>query len=353
MSGVPKIAIAESVETLKSLMKQQKTALGYAKVQALYLIKIQAVETVRYLAVIVGRSEPTIHHWLKLYRTGGIEKLLEAPPKTGRPKKLDIETVASIQRELSDPEGFNSYQEIQIWLFTCLDRQISYSSIHRIVRYELKSKLKVPRPTHEKQEPGVIECFKKYLPIKIEGLTNEFRGKTDDKRDITYWCQDETRLGVRTISGRKITLKGVKPKQIKQWSYKYYYVYGLIEPVGGRSFFFEFSHLNGDCFEIYLEKFAEEYPNEIHIIQLDNAPFHTVQDLEVPANIILLFQPPYCPELNPIERLWEYIKYYLKSQIFIDLDELKTKVANILNCLSQEIIRSLAGWEYILEALSI
>ena len=76
-------------------MKQQKTALGYAKVQALYLIKIQAVETVRYLAVIIGRSEVTIHHWLKLYRTGGIEKLLEVPPKTGRPKKLDIETVAN------------------------------------------------------------------------------------------------------------------------------------------------------------------------------------------------------------------------------------------------------------------
>ena len=57
MSGVPKIAIAESIETLKSLMKQQKSALNYAKVQALYLLKINAVETVRYLAVIMGRSE--------------------------------------------------------------------------------------------------------------------------------------------------------------------------------------------------------------------------------------------------------------------------------------------------------
>ena len=59
MSGVPKIAIAESVERLKSLMKQQKTVLNYAKVQSLYLLKIQAAETVRYLAVIMGRSEST------------------------------------------------------------------------------------------------------------------------------------------------------------------------------------------------------------------------------------------------------------------------------------------------------
>ena len=86
---------------------------------------------------------------------------------------------------------------------------------------------------------------------------------------------------------------------------------------------------------------------------MDNAPFHPAQDLEVPANIILLFQPPYCPELNPIERVWEYIKYHLRSLIFIDLEDLKNKVANILNSLSEEIIRSLAGWEYILEALSL
>ena len=91
----------------------------------------------------------------------------------------------------------------------------------------------------------------------------------------------------------------------------------------------------------------------MHIIQLDNAPFHTAQYLEIPSNIIRLFQPPYSPELNPIERLWEYIKYYLRSSLFINLDELKTQVANTLNSLSQEIIRSLAGWDYILDALSI
>jgi transposase len=112
MSGIPKIEIAESVETLKSLMKQQKTALNHAKLQSLYLLKINVAETVRYLAVIMGRSESTIYDWLQLYKTGGMSKLLGEPPQTGRPKKLEIETVAKIQQELSDPEGFNSYKEI-------------------------------------------------------------------------------------------------------------------------------------------------------------------------------------------------------------------------------------------------
>lgn len=88
MSGVPKIEIAESVEELKLLMKQQKTGLGYAKVQSLYLLKINAVETIKHLAVIVGRGESTIHSWLHVYKTGGLSLLLKEPLKTGRPKTL-------------------------------------------------------------------------------------------------------------------------------------------------------------------------------------------------------------------------------------------------------------------------
>jgi hypothetical protein len=71
MSGVPNINVAESVEELKSLLKQQVTSLNFAKVQSLYLLKIKEVETVRHLAVLIGRSERTIH-----YREGGIENLL-------------------------------------------------------------------------------------------------------------------------------------------------------------------------------------------------------------------------------------------------------------------------------------
>ncbi|HEY9705060.1 MAG TPA: IS630 family transposase [Allocoleopsis sp.] len=335
------------------MMKQQKTPLNFAKVQSLYLLKIKAVETVRYLAVIIGRSESTIHEWLYRYKTGGIEELLEEHPKTGRPKKLELETVALVKKELSEPQGFNSYQEIKIWLFTCQDIDISYTTIHQLVRYELGAKLKVPRPYHEYQIEGVIEVFKKYLPIRIKGIISEIKEKWGNMKNICYWCQDETRLGFRTELGRKITLKGVKPEQELQWHYNYYYLYGLIEVKNGKSFFYELSHFNSECFGKYLEEFSKQYPDDVHIIQLDNAPCHTAKKLEVPENIILLFQPPYCPEVNPIERLWLYIKQQLKNIWFNNLDDVKNKVANILNNLQQDFILSLAGWDYIVNALSL
>ena len=54
--------------------------------------------------------------------------------------------------------------------------------------------------------------------------------------------------------------------------------------------------------EKFLELFSQAYPNELHIIQLENGPSHQAKDLVIPENIILLFQPSHCPQVNPIER---------------------------------------------------
>ena len=54
-----------------------------------------------------------------------------------------------------------------------------------------------------------------------------------------------------------------------------------------------------------------QYPEQLHIIQVDNAPAHKLDSSELPDNVILLFQPPACPEVNPTERVWEYLKDFL------------------------------------------
>ena len=66
------------------------------------------------------------------------------------------------------------------------------------------------------------------------------------------------------------------------------------------------------CFEKFLELFASEYPEDLHIIQLDKGGFHNSLNLSLPENVILLFQPAYSPEVNPRERLWGYVKEQLK-----------------------------------------
>ena len=170
---------------------------------------------------------------------------------------------------------------------------------------------------------------------------------------MRYWCEDETRVGLITKGGKKLTALGVQPAGVEQWCFDYLWLYGLVEARTGESFFAEFSHLDGMCFQEYLKWFSQKYPEELQMIQLDNGRFHKWSKLEVPENIILLFQPAYSPQVNPIERLWQEIKKELKWELFENLDSLRNKLSKILSALTEEEIASIAGWEFILEALTV
>ena len=102
----------------------------------------------------------------------------------------------------------------------------------------------------------------------------------------------------------------------------------------------------------YLTLFSQAFSEELHIIQLDNAPAPTATDLEIPAHIILFYQPPYCPEVNPIERVWLYLKNLLAWSNFNSPDNLRSKLYHLFSSLSNDTIDYLTGWSWILEALA-
>ena len=170
---------------------------------------------------------------------------------------------------------------------------------------------------------------------------------------VRFFCEDETRLGLKTISGRKSTVKGIKPKGKVQWQFKATYLYGIVEPVTGESFFYEFTHLNSDCFQVFLDLVSEQYKDCILIMQLDQAGAHKAKRLKLPANIILLFQPSHAPETNPIERVWQHFKLGLRWQLPKDLEALRVLMRARLETMTQTVIASIVGWYSILDALSV
>ncbi len=111
---------------------------------------------------MLGRNRVTVQKWLRKYREGGLDFLLE-PKKNvgGRPRSIPPYIVEKLQTELKNPEGCKSYGEIQLWLKTCFDIDVAYRTVHQLVRYQLKAKLKVPRPIHIKQNQQAQENFKK------------------------------------------------------------------------------------------------------------------------------------------------------------------------------------------------
>lgn len=170
---------------------------------------------------------------------------------------------------------------------------------------------------------------------------------------VRFFCEDETRLGLKTLGGRRITAKGIKALGKVQWQFEATYLYGIVEPKTGQHFFFEFSHLSTDCFQVFLNLVSQQFSDEVLIIQLDNGGFHKAKRLQVPANIILLFQPPHCPELNPIEQVWQSLKRRLRWSLPTTLDQLRQQLKERLEALTPQVIASITGRHSILEALSV
>ena len=69
--------------------------------------------------------------------------------------------------------------------------------------------------------------------------------------------------------------------------------------------------------------------------------------------MILLFQAAYSPEVNPIERLWGYVKEQLKWLRFEQIEVLRDGLQKELKELTLEVLASLTGWQFILEAISV
>jgi hypothetical protein len=102
----------------------------------------------------------------------------------------------------------------------------------------------------------------------------------------------ETRIGLKTIERKKNTACGIKPIGLVQWNFKAYYLYGAVAPQTGESFWWEFSHLDGLCFQMFLDQLASEYPDNLNVIQLDNGRFHHSSTLKIPDKNLLIFKPP-------------------------------------------------------------
>ncbi|QLE48029.1 IS630 family transposase [Nostoc sp. C057] len=168
---------------------------------------------------------------------------------------------------------------------------------------------------------------------------------------VRYLCQDETRVGLKTLTGKVITAFGVKPTVKVIWLRENFWIYGAIEPLTGDHFLYEYPKLDGECFQQFLDWLSVQLGSDYAILQIDQAPAHTSSKLRWPENIIPLFQPPSAPELNPIERLWQLLKKPLKNQLFSSLQALRERIQEIFDQLTFEQVISVSSYNFILEAL--
>lgn len=104
---------------------------------------------------------------------------------------------------------------------------------------------------------------------------------------------------------------------------------------------------NGQTFQLFLDAFALINPTELKIIVLDNGAFHKAKTLSITENIILLFLPPYSPELNPAEKIWAKFKRDFTNRLFKTLDDLDKYICALVNRLTKNEVSSICQFPYI------
>jgi len=143
---------------------------------------------------------------------------------------------------------------------------------------------------------------------------------------------------------------GARPEVASQLIREYIYLYGAVCPRDGTCFYLIMPTSDTACFQTFLDALARKHSRHDILLVVDGAPNHMGCALTIPANISLLFLPPYSPELNPKENLWDEIRekifknYALKS---IEAVRAKLEEAVLYIERNPELVKSITSFPYI------
>ena len=162
--------------------------------------------------------------------------------------------------------------------------------------------------------------------------------------------QDEGRFGRVNIPKATWAPSGIRPNVPKQVVRQSFYVYCAVVPSLGKISSLILPYGNTEMMNIFLENVSQDFKDNEIIMQVDGAGWHRSSGLKIPENIHLIIQPPYSPEVNPTEHIWDEIREkYLHNRIFNSIEETMEKVCVGLNDLDSkpDYVRSMTNFPHL------
>jgi DDE superfamily endonuclease len=160
---------------------------------------------------------------------------------------------------------------------------------------------------------------KKTLPQAVEDATYLYK-------TVELWTCDEHRVGLIPRLKRIWAPKGQRPIVKVQTQYEWLYLFAFVRPQTGETVWYILPECNTRAFQRVLDNFAKDRAasEDNHVLLvLDQAPWHTSKDLTLPTGLETLLLPPYSPELQPAELLWNLSDDTIVNRSFQNLDQLQ------------------------------
>ena len=103
--------------------------------------------------------------------------------------------------------------------------------------------------------------------------------------------------------------RGQRPPGLCDQRYTWAHLFAAVRPATGQSFALVLPDLSTEAMQVFLDMFAAKLaPDEHAVLVADQAGWHVAHALRIPDNVSLIHLPPYSPELNPVERVWLYLR---------------------------------------------
>lgn len=143
-------------------------------------------------------------------------------------------------------------------------------------------------------------------------------------------------------------LRGVTPEAPQQMDYEWTYLWGVVNPATGEHFGLVLPEVNTAMATLFFEQFSAWLgPGRHAVVVLDGAGWHGERCVAAAPNVTLLLLPPYSPQINPIERLWRWIKKnFLANTVFETIEALEERICLAWRELTPDLIKSICrfGW---------
>jgi transposase len=167
-------------------------------------------------------------------------------------------------------------------------------------------------------------------------------------KSLTLWFMDEARFGQKGRVCHRWFTRGERPPGLCDQRYTWTHLFAAVRPATGDSFALVLPQVSTAAMNEFLAQFAAPLAEDEHaVLVLDRAGWHRARKLAVPSNVTLVWLPPYSPQLNPVERVWLFLRErHLSHRLLDDYDAVVAALCRAWNALTKERLHSLASYPY-------
>ena len=220
----------------------------------------------------------------------------------------------------------------------CMSLSCVYENLHK---HDFS--YQTARPVNPNRDEAQVAQWKVRLPEVLREL-----GESKPEKILKLFFQDEARFGQKGTMSKQWAPVGQRPTRVRQDEFKNAYLFGAVCPESGQSHFLVTTDADTAFMQIFLNNFSQTLGRGVHaLLVLDNAPWHKTASLKVPSNVTLHFLPPYSPDLNPTENLWDFMKdNYLCNKVTRGVEGLIKVGVDACRKITAQIIRSVCARNY-------